>query len=220
MSDPRLYENRVWRLVEAQHHVSTLKLVNRLAEQSVLEDLIEKAKPPVPVECRGLHYLLSTPFRYDAPYPIGSRFRRAGRTAGVFYAAEAPETAVAEMAFYRLLFLTESPLTPWPVNPFEMTAFSAAIRTERALDLTLAPLAAASILWRDPVEYAPVRRSLTWAAQSAPKPFATNPSATQRAAPPSPSWSARPSPSPNRSNAKPGRSASAQRARMPSANFP
>jgi RES domain len=155
MSDLRLYENRVWRLVEAQHHVSTLKLVNRLAEQSVLEDLIEKAKPPVPVECRGLHYLLSTPFRYDAPYPIGSRFRRAGRTAGVFYAAEAPETAVAEMAFYRLLFLTESPLTPWPVNPFEMTAFSAAIRTERALDLTLAPLAAASILWRDPVEYAP-----------------------------------------------------------------
>ena len=43
----------------------------------------------------------------DAPYPIGSRFRRAGRTAGVFYAAESPETAVAEMAFYRLLFFAE-----------------------------------------------------------------------------------------------------------------
>ena len=72
------------------------------------------------------------------PYPIGSRFRRAGRTAGVFYAAEAPETAVAEMAFYRLLFFAESPLTPWPVNPSEYTAFSAAVRTERLLDLTLA----------------------------------------------------------------------------------
>jgi hypothetical protein len=154
-SELRPYERRVWRLVEAQHHVSTLKLVDSLAEQSALENLIEKAKPPVPVECRGLHYLLSTPFRYDAPYPVGSRFRRAGRTAGVFYAAESPETAVAEMAFYRLLFFAESPLTPWPVNPAEYTAFSVAVRTERLLDLTSAPLAADSNLWRDPVEYAP-----------------------------------------------------------------
>jgi hypothetical protein len=154
-SELRPYERRVWRLVEAQHHVSTLKLVDSLAEQSALENLIEKAKPLVPVECRGLHYLLSTPFRYDAPYPVGSRFRRAGRTAGVFYAAESPETAVAEMAFYRLLFFAESPLTPWPVNPAEYTAFSVAVRTERLLDLTSAPLAADSNLWRDPVEYAP-----------------------------------------------------------------
>ena len=65
-SELRLYERRVWRLVEAQHHVSTLKIVANLAEQSVLEDLIEKVKPPVPVECRGLDWLLSTPFRYDA----------------------------------------------------------------------------------------------------------------------------------------------------------
>ena len=119
----------------------------------MLEDLIEKAKPPVPVECRGLDWLLSTPFRYDAPYPIGSRFRRAGRTAGVFYAAEAPQTAVAEMAFHRLLFFANSPATPWPVNPAEMTAFSAAVRTERSLDLTEPPLAADS--WRDPVDYGP-----------------------------------------------------------------
>ena len=154
-SEPRLYERRVWRLVEAQHHVSTLKLVDSLAEQVVLEDLIEKAKPTVPAECRGLHYLLSTPFRYDAPYPIGSRFRRAGRTAGVFYAAEAPETAVAEMAFHRLLFFADLPATPWPVNPSEYTAFSAAVRTERSLDLTEPPLAADAALWRDPVEYGP-----------------------------------------------------------------
>ena len=154
-SELRPYERRVWRLVEAQHRVSTLKLVDSLAEQSALEDLIEKAKPPVPAECQDLHYLLSTPFRYDAPYPAGSRFRRAGRTAGVFYAAETPETAVAEMAFHRLMFFADSPLTPWPVNPSEMTAFSAEVRTERSLDLTLAPLDADRSSWRDPVEYAP-----------------------------------------------------------------
>ena len=153
-SELRLYSRQLWRLVEAQHHVSTLKLVDSLAEQSALEVLIEKAKPSVPVECQGLHYLLSTPFRY-VPYPKGSRFRRAGRTSGVFYAAEAPETAVAEMAFYRLLFFAESPSTPWPVNPSEYTAFSAAVRTERLLDLTFPPLAADRSLWRDPVEYGP-----------------------------------------------------------------
>jgi hypothetical protein len=153
-SELRPYDERpVWRLVEAQHHVSTLKLVDSLAEQSALEDLIEKAKPAVPAECRGLHYLLSTPFRYDAPYPIGSRFRRAGRTPGVFYAAEARKTAVAEMAFHRLLFFAESPLTPWPVNPSEYTTFSAAVRTERALDLLRPPLADA--LWLDPIDYGP-----------------------------------------------------------------
>src|ERR1700730_17954571 len=63
-----------WRVVEAQHHVSTLKLVDTLDEQQQLEAHIEDTKPPVPPECRHLHYLLSTPFRYGAPYPTGSRF--------------------------------------------------------------------------------------------------------------------------------------------------
>ena len=48
--------------------VSTLKLVDTLAEQALLEDILEESKPPVPPECRHLHYLLSTPFRYGAPY--------------------------------------------------------------------------------------------------------------------------------------------------------
>ena len=59
---------RCWRVVEAQHVVSTLKLVDTLAEQALLEDLLEETKPPVPPECRHLHYLLATPFRYGAPY--------------------------------------------------------------------------------------------------------------------------------------------------------
>ena len=92
-----------------------MALVDTLAEQHLLEELLERSKPPVPPECRGLHYLLATPFRYGAPYPAGSRFRRAGLTPGVFYASQAPETAVAEMAFHRLLFFAESPGTPWPV---------------------------------------------------------------------------------------------------------
>ena len=76
-SEFRSYEGRCWRLVEAQHRVSTLKLVDTLDEQSLLEDMIEATKPAIPPECRELDYLLATPFRYGAPYPLGSRFRRA-----------------------------------------------------------------------------------------------------------------------------------------------
>ena len=142
-----------WRLVEAQHHVSTLKLVDNLDEQTLLESLIEDTKPPVPTECRHLHYLLSTPFRYGSVYPTGSRFRRAGMTAGVFYAAETPETAVAEIAFYRLLFFAESPDTPWPANPAEYTAFAAKYRTKKSIDLTKGRLAAHAALWSHPTDY-------------------------------------------------------------------
>lgn len=136
LSDTCPVAGTCWRLVEAQHHVSTLKLVDSVDEQELLEELIETTKPPLPPECRELHYLLSTPFRYGSVYPTGSRFRRAGMTEGVFYAAETPDTAVAEMAFYRLLFFAESPDTPWPTNPAEYTAFSAEYKTKKAIDLT------------------------------------------------------------------------------------
>src|SRR5262245_25643760 len=135
-SDARALAGTCWRLVEAQHVVSTLKLVDSVSEHELLEDLIETSKPPVPPDCRGLHYLLSTPFRYGANYPTGSRFRRAGMTDGVFYASDSPEIAVAEMTFYRLLFSADSPDTPWPSNPAEYTAFSAEFATKKAIELT------------------------------------------------------------------------------------
>jgi hypothetical protein len=152
-SEARPLEGTCWRLVEAQHRISTLKLVDTLAEQAVLEELLERTKPPVPPECRHLHYLLATPFRYGAPYPKGSRFRRAGFTPGVYYSSERVETAVAEIAFHRLLFFAESPATPWPSNALELTAFSVRFATGRALDLTKAPLSDDRDVWTHPVDY-------------------------------------------------------------------
>lgn len=145
---------RFWRLVEAQHQVSTMKLVETIEEQALLEELLEETKPVFPPECSGLDYLLATPFRYGAAYPHGSRFRRAGRTLGVFYAAAGVETALAEMAFYRLLFFSESPDTPLPANAAEYTAFAAAIATERAIDLTCPPLDRDRARWEDRTDYA------------------------------------------------------------------
>lgn len=141
-----------WRLVEAQHIVSTTKLSDTAEEQDILEDLIEKTKPRVPDGYQKLDYLIQAPFRYG-PYPHGSRFRRAGHAAGVYYAGEAPETAVAEMAFYRILFFAESPATPWPSNAAEFTAFSVPYRTQAALDLTRPPFDTYAAQWRHPVEY-------------------------------------------------------------------
>ena len=151
-SSARPLRGSCWRAVEAQHHVSTLKLVDTLAEQELLESLLEATKPPIPPGCRHLDYLLSTPFRYGA-YPKGSRFRRAGMTEGVFYAAAAPRTAIAEIAFYRLLFFAESPDTPWPSNASDYTAFAAAFAGRKTIDLDKPPFAQARKQWLDPLDY-------------------------------------------------------------------
>ena len=165
-SEGRRLSGACWRAVEAQHRVSTLKLVDTLAEQSLLEALIEDTKPRVPPECAHLHYLLATPFRYGAPYPRGSRFRRAGMTAGVYYASERVEASVAEAAFARLLFFAESPGTPWPANAGEFTAFAVRFATKHALDLTKPPLARDRIAWTDPRDYSACQ-SLADAARAA-----------------------------------------------------
>ena len=165
-SEARSLSGRCWRVVEAQHVVSTLKLVETLAEQALLERLLDEQKPPVPPECRHLHDLLATPFRYGTAYPRGSRFRRAGHTPGVFYASQTVATAVAEMAFARLLFFAESPGTPWPVNAGEHTAFSTRYRTACGLDLTSAPLDREAEIWTDPTDYSACQ-SLADAARAA-----------------------------------------------------
>ena len=132
-----------------------MKLVDSLEEQELLEALIETTKPPLPPECRHLNWLLAAPFRYEPPYPVGSRFRRHGRTPGVFYAAEQVATAVAELAFYRQLFFAESPTTPWPANPAEYTAFSVLYATDHAIDLTEPPFDALKDIWTHPTDYTP-----------------------------------------------------------------
>jgi hypothetical protein len=153
LSSCRAAAGRCWRVVEAQNQISTMKLTDTAAEQYALERLIEATKPPVPLECRHLDFLLSTPFRYGAPYPRGSRFRRGGRTLGVFYGSEHPHTAVAELCFHRLLFFSESPATKWPGNAGEYTAFAVDYAAPRSIDLTQPPFNSRSALWTHVTRY-------------------------------------------------------------------
>jgi hypothetical protein len=151
-SEARLHAGECWRFVEDQHRVSTMRLVDTLDEQRVLEELLDASKPPVPQECQHLHYLLFTPFRYR-PVVHGSRFRRVGDRRGVLYAAEAMETALHEVAFYRLLFLAESPAMTAPQRPASMTAFAFHNGPAQMIDLTAAPFSKDSDAWEKLSDY-------------------------------------------------------------------
>lgn len=148
-------------MVEAQHTASTMRLVDSLADQAALETVLEASKPSLPPGTSGLHYLLSTPFRYRPR--IGSRFR-APFDAGVWYGAEQLRTALAEKSYWRLRFLLDSPDTP-DLGPVPHTAFTASVRV-RAVDLTVEPLVRDRPIWTHATDYSPTQAFATVAREA------------------------------------------------------
>ena len=149
-SEVRALRLEPWRAVEAQHQVSTRKLVDSDAEQHLLEELIDTVKP-TDVTAGRLHYLLSTPFRYP-PLRYGSRF--GGRhEPGIWYGAETQRTAFSEVAYYRLLFIEGSAADLGLVET-ELTLFKATLATERGVDLTRPPFDAHAAELTAPASYA------------------------------------------------------------------
>lgn len=124
-----------WRVVEAQHQVSTRKLVDTLEEHELLEELIDRAKPHDNTRGR-IHYLLSTPFRYP-PLPHGSRFGRRDQRA-IWYGSETQSTAFAEVAYYRFVFL-EGTRADLGVVTTHLTAYTVRARSARGIDLVSPP---------------------------------------------------------------------------------
>lgn len=152
-SESRPLRGECWRAVEDQHSATTRRLTDTAAEQELLEDILEETKPRVPTPCIGLHYLLQTPFRYGPPPPHGSRFRARGDRRGVFYAAVDVPAAMAELAFWRLLFFEASAADVTPRNAAVLTVFSVAYATAAGLDLTRPPLNRDRALWAAPTDY-------------------------------------------------------------------
>lgn len=134
---PTTLAGTIFRLVESQEQVATNALVRTLAEQAVLEDLIEASKPTLPGPAIGLHYLLATPFRYP-PLPWGSRFGRSFEPS-LFYAARTTDTVLAEGAYYRFVFWSGMSVPPPAPLDTRHTLFSVAIGTRRGLQLQHAP---------------------------------------------------------------------------------
>jgi hypothetical protein len=150
-SEFRAYAKTVWRVVEAQHRISTNRLTDDMVQQARLEELAEAAKPVLPKAARGRHYLLASPFRYGHKLP--SRFRRADERPGIFYASEHEATAIAETAYWRLRFFARSPGAMPPVTTTEHLSFTVPVKVTKAIDLTRPPFDAYAAKWRDPDDY-------------------------------------------------------------------
>lgn len=150
-SELRRYRRTVWRVVEAQHRISTNRLAANLTDQKRLEELAEAAKPDLPKETRGLHYLLASPFRYG--HSVASRFRRANERPGIFYASENEHTAIAETAYLRLRFVSRSPGFLPGNRTSEHLSFSIPLSIVRLLDATRPPLDRDKARWIDPADY-------------------------------------------------------------------
>jgi hypothetical protein len=138
-----------WRVVEAQHQVSTRKLVDSTEEQILLEELIDRVKPP-DITGGRLHYLLFTPFRYP-PLSHGSRF--GGRhERGIWYGSVELRSAFAEVAYYRFVFMKGSHADLGTIAT-PLTAFTVGVRTVRGVDLTKNPFDAYRTAIASPVSY-------------------------------------------------------------------
>jgi hypothetical protein len=138
-----------WRGVEAQHIVATMRLVDTLDEQAVLEQLLEASKPALQTAEKPRHYLLNTPFRYRSP--SASRFRRAG-AAGVWYGAETLQAAAAEVAHWRWRFLSASDGLRDQELLTEHTFFQAQVQGT-AIDLSEMPWLQRRAEWTHDIDY-------------------------------------------------------------------
>ncbi len=150
------YRGQIWRIVEAQHRISTNRLAGSMDDQHVLENLAEETKPTLPKAVRHLHYLLASPFRYG--HKQASRFRRLAERPGIFYASESLATALSEIAYWRLYFFARSPGMVLPIATMEHSALSVGIETDRAFDLTKSPYVVAAAHWMHPHEYTACQR--------------------------------------------------------------
>ena len=148
-SEAQDWQGAVWRMVEAQHIASTMKLVDSQDEQDLLETLLESSKPARPAIAKGLDTLLATPFRYD-PLRGGSRFRSV-TDPGVFYGAESVRTAGAELGYWRWKFLKDA-IGLEKIEPVAHTAFRAGVSTVVA-DLRKPPFSTDAEAWTHPTDY-------------------------------------------------------------------
>ncbi len=141
------------RIVESQGQVATLRLVDNLTEQAQLEAMLEQNKPSLPAGTERLDYLLATPFRYP-PLRHGSRFG-IRQEPSLFYGARRTDTALAETAYYRLVFWSGMAVPPPQARLHtEHTAFGATLRIRCGVRLQQTPFDAYTARISHPASYA------------------------------------------------------------------
>lgn len=126
-----------------------MALVDSVAEQELLEGILEEFKPPLPEEAKSLHYLLAAPFRYMSRWP--SRFRTANDP-GVWYGASELRTACAEVGYWRWRFVRDSDAFDEGLVRTEHTFYPADLDGPVA-DLTSSPWSMWQADWMRPDDY-------------------------------------------------------------------
>jgi hypothetical protein len=125
--------HRPWRVVESQHLSSSRDLVDNKVEHDLLEDMLEASKPAI---VHHSHYLIFTAFRYP-PLKYGSRFATSIEPS-LWYGSLELETALAEVAYYRLKFFADTSANLAYVE-IPMTAFQTFIQTNKGINLCAQP---------------------------------------------------------------------------------
>ena len=138
-----------FRMVETQHIAATMRLVDSLPEQELLEQMLEESKPQLPPEAVGVHYLLAAPFRY-VPH-TGSRFRGVN-SLGIWYGADDSYCACAEIAYWRQRFLLDSVGLMKQQLSTEHSMYKAHV-SGQAIDLLSFPWANADAHWKHHSDY-------------------------------------------------------------------
>jgi len=133
----------VYRIVENQQPIANSSIVDTLAEQSVLEEMLKvsvmgsknNVENKNPKTC---HYLLSAPFR-EPPLKHGSRFGTR-QYPSIFYGASELKGALTEHAYYRFIFAS-SITGPWPSETLlsSHTVFSVKYHTPLGIKLNSPP---------------------------------------------------------------------------------
>lgn len=146
-----------WRLVESQEQVATLGYVDTLEEQALLEEMLDRIKPPYPTASDKYHYLLKTPFRYP-PLRWGSRFGQVHEP-GIFYAGCQLSACLAESAYYRFIFWHSIQAAPIKDRiRSEHTLFCVDYRTNQGLRLQEPPFNNHRATLTDPRHYSQTQR--------------------------------------------------------------
>ncbi|MBC7619070.1 MAG: RES family NAD+ phosphorylase [Candidatus Saccharibacteria bacterium] len=143
-----------FRLVETQYIAATMMLVDSAQEQDLLEQMLEVSKPPMPPTGQGVHYLLAAPFRYLPQ--TGSRFR-AINAPGIWYGADDPFSACAEIAYWRQRFLLDSAGLVKTYLATEHSMYEASVNG-LAIDLLATPWNQAEVFWKSPSDYSQTQR--------------------------------------------------------------
>lgn len=155
------YQSDVWRVVESQERAATLQIVDDLAEQELLEQLLDVSKPVYRAGTEHMHYLLKTAFRYP-PLPWGSRFGTR-LMPSYFYASEAVSTALCECAYYRFMFFQDMQEPYDAAIRSEFNVFTVEVDAAHCLNLVAPTFAEVNAQISNPCSYQSAQVVGAWA---------------------------------------------------------